>query len=76
LTGFMKPKLQRVEARLGSDGQARLLAMKSGDTDAEMNVEVEQRISYEKDKQFDVLYPPGSTRNLWLNMKSGLEAGI
>jgi peptide/nickel transport system substrate-binding protein len=64
-----KPKLQRVEARLGSDGQARLLAMKSGDTDADMNVEVEQRISYEKDNKFDVLYPPGSTRNLWLNIK-------
>lgn len=64
-----KPKLQRVEARLGSDGQGRLLAMKSGDTDADMNVEVEQRIAYEKDKKFNVLYPPGSTRNLWLNIK-------
>ncbi|CAG7637029.1 Nickel-binding protein NikA [Paenibacillus solanacearum] len=64
-----KPKLQRLEARLGADAQARLLALKNGDADADMNVEVEQRVSYEKDSKFETYFPIGQTTNLWLNMK-------
>ncbi|TDF95147.1 ABC transporter substrate-binding protein [Paenibacillus piri] len=64
-----KPKLQRLEARLGADAQARLLALKNGDADADMNVEVEQRVSYEKDPKFATYFPIGQTTNLWLNMK-------
>ncbi|MDF2724092.1 MAG: gsiB2 [Paenibacillus sp.] len=64
-----KPKLQRLEARLGADGQARLLALRNGDADADMNVEVEQRVSYEKDAKFTTYFPIGQTTNLWMNMK-------
>ncbi|MCR8633157.1 ABC transporter substrate-binding protein [Paenibacillus radicis (ex Xue et al. 2023)] len=64
-----KPKLQRLEARLGADAQARLLALKNGDADADMNVEVEQRVSYEKDPKLATYFPIGQTTNLWLNMK-------
>ncbi|TXK84686.1 ABC transporter substrate-binding protein [Paenibacillus sp. N3.4] len=64
-----KPKLQRLEARLGTDGQSRLLALKNGDADGDMNVEVEQRVSYEKDAKFQTYFPIGSTSNLWLNIK-------
>jgi peptide/nickel transport system substrate-binding protein len=68
-SGGEKPKLQRLEARLGADGQARLLALKNGDADADMNVEVEQRVSYEKDAKFTTYFPIGQTTNLWMNMK-------
>ncbi|NQX69596.1 hypothetical protein HQN90_26025 [Paenibacillus alba] len=64
-----KPKLQRLESRLGTDGQARLLALKNGDADGDMNVEVDQRVSYEKDSKFQTYFPVGSTSNLWLNIK-------
>lgn len=64
-----KPKLKRLEARIGVDGQTRLLALKSGDADGDMNVEVDQRGTYEKDTKFHVNVPYGSTANLWMNIK-------
>jgi peptide/nickel transport system substrate-binding protein len=64
-----KPKLQRIESRTGTDAQARLLALKAGEADADMNIEVDQRRSYEQDKTFRLYFSPGggTTRNLWLN---------
>ena len=66
-----KPKLQRIEARLGTDPQSRLLALRSGDADAEFNVETDQRLDYEQDKSkgYQVFSPAPTTRNLWLNIK-------
>ncbi|MCF7547850.1 ABC transporter substrate-binding protein [Pseudonocardia sp. WMMC193] len=63
------PHLQRIEARLGSDAQARLLALRSGDADGEYNVEVEQRQQYERDPEdFTVLAQAPTTRNIWMNI--------
>ena len=65
-----KPKLQRLEARLGSDAQARELALKTNAADMDINVDVDQRKRYEDAKGF-TFYPtnPG-TRNIWLNIKN------
>ncbi|MEV8516834.1 ABC transporter substrate-binding protein [Dactylosporangium sp. NPDC051484] len=61
-------KLKRIEARLGSDPQARMLALRSGDADAEFNVEIDQRLQYEKSgTKFSVYSPAPTTRNIWLN---------
>nr|BFE56273.1 ABC transporter substrate-binding protein [Dactylosporangium thailandense] len=63
-------KLKRIEARLGTDAQARMLALRSGDADAEFNVEIDQRLQYEKSgTKFTVHSPAPTTRNIWLNTK-------
>ncbi|MER7282364.1 ABC transporter substrate-binding protein [Dactylosporangium sp. NPDC000244] len=63
-------KLKRIEARLGTDAQARMLALRSGDADAEFNVEIDQRLQYEKSgTKFTVYSPAPTTRNIWLNTK-------
>ena len=66
-----QPKLQRVESRTGTDAQTRLLALKAGEADADMNIEVDQRRAYEQDRSFRLFFAPGggTTRNLWLNHK-------
>ncbi|HEX2516231.1 MAG TPA: ABC transporter substrate-binding protein, partial [Chloroflexota bacterium] len=66
-----QPKLQRVESRTGTDAQTRLLALKAGEADADMNIEVDQRRAYEQDRSFRLYFSPGggTTRNLWLNHK-------
>jgi len=62
------PYLKGIEARLGTDAQARVLALRNGDADAEFNVETDQRIQYEKaGSAFAVHALAPSTRNLWLN---------
>ncbi|MCX6020660.1 MAG: ABC transporter substrate-binding protein [Chloroflexi bacterium] len=66
-----KPKLQRIEGRLGTDPQTRQLALRAGDADAEYNVETDQRMEYEREgkTKFAVYAPAPTTRNLWLNFK-------
>ncbi|GAA1818103.1 hypothetical protein HC028_17085 [Planosporangium flavigriseum] len=64
-----KPGITKIEARLGTDPQARMLALRSGDAEAEFNVEIDQRLQYEKNKdKFTVHSPAPTTRNIWLNM--------
>jgi peptide/nickel transport system substrate-binding protein len=65
-----KPKLQRIEAKLGADAQARELALKTNAADMDINVDVDQRKRYEEAKGF-TFYPtnPG-TRTIWLNIKA------
>ncbi|WP_377262904.1 ABC transporter substrate-binding protein [Phytohabitans kaempferiae] len=64
-----QPSLRRIEARLGTDPQTRMLALRGGDADAEFNVEIDQRLQYERNKdRFTVYAPAPTTRNIWLNM--------
>lgn len=65
-----KPKLQRLEDRIATDAQLRLLALRSGEADAEYNVEIDQRLDYEKDPgRFQVYAPAPSTRTIWMNIR-------
>ncbi|WP_181762862.1 ABC transporter substrate-binding protein [Rhodococcus spelaei] len=63
------PHLRGIDARLGTDSQARQLAVLSGDVDGEFNVEVDSRVRYEqRPDEFDVYAQAPTTRNVWMNM--------